>query len=313
MEFSAISSTSEQPDGKSEHQRKFEKKICEMVKEGKNRALFSKEQLQKYINEVIIAKSKGKSTKTSREYNLLATYDTLSLFGTIKLVECDEDKKRSIKRKKTSTSTTAIVLNKQPRYYVHQWELFHTILNSHLAVGHGGEKRTYVHVRNNVANITFQQVKLFISLCNACNLKHIPRHKKKIVKPIVSENFGERGQIDLIDMRNENDSHYKYILHYQDHLTKFSILRALPNKETITIAHQLLDIFTTIGAPKTLQSDNGLEFVSEVIRELTTNLWPDLLIVHGKPRHPQSQGSVERGNGDVIEVSIKSFLFFFLK
>ena len=28
-------------------------------------------------------------------------------------------------------------------------------------------------------------------------------------------------------------------------------------------------------------------------------LWPDLAIVHGKPRHPQSQGSVEQSNADI--------------
>jgi transposase InsO family protein len=33
-------------------------------------------------------------------------------------------------------------------------------------------------------------------------------------------------------------------------------------------------------------------------------MWPDLLLVHGKPRHPQSQGSVERLNSDVKDMLI---------
>jgi hypothetical protein len=28
-------------------------------------------------------------------------------------------------------------------------------------------------------------------------------------------------------------------------------------------------------------------------------IWKDVVIVHGRPRHPQSQGSVERANQDV--------------
>ena len=44
--------------------------------------------------------------------------------------------------------------------------------------------------------------------------------------------------------------------------------------------------------------DNGREFINSVIAELTT-LWPELKIVHGKPRHSQSQGSVERANQDI--------------
>ena len=47
----------------------------------------------------------------------------------------------------------------------------------------------------------------------------------------------------------------------------------------------LLDIFLTFGAPATLQSDNGREFITEL-----TTLWPELKLVTGRPRHPQSQG-----------------------
>ena len=33
------------------------------------------------------------------------------------------------------------------------------------------------------------------------------------------------------------------------------------------------------------------------------DLWPALVLVHGKPRHPRSWGSVERTNGDIKDVS----------
>jgi transposase InsO family protein len=48
-------------------------------------------------------------------------------------------------------------------------------------------------------------------------------------------------------------------------------------------------------APHILQSDNGSEFTAQIISDLK-ELWPELAIVHGKPCHPQSQGSVERAN-----------------
>ena len=63
------------------------------------------------------------------------------------------------------------------------------------------------------------------------------------------------------------------------------------------VAHQLVDIFLTLGAPAILQLDNGAEFTAQVI-SVVSQLWPDLKPVRGKPRHPQSQGSVERANGD---------------
>ena len=57
------------------------------------------------------------------------------------------------------------------------------------------------------------------------------------------------------------------------------------------------------GAPQIPQINNGSEFTAMVISELKL-LWPDLLIVHGKPRHPQSQRSVERLNCDIKDMLI---------
>ncbi|XP_070183106.1 uncharacterized protein [Littorina saxatilis] len=88
---------------------------------------------------------------------------------------------------------------------------------------------------------------------------------------------------------------------YQEHLTKFCVLRALTTKRAAEVAYQLLDIFLLFGAPQILQSDNGAEFCAKVITELK-ELWPDLVLVHGKPRHPQSQGSVERANSDIKDM-----------
>ena len=46
-----------------------------------------------------------------------------------------------------------------------------------------------------------------------------------------------------------------------------------------------------------LQSDNGNEFRNELVSALKV-LWPGLNMVHGRTRRPQTQGSVERSNGD---------------
>jgi hypothetical protein len=50
-----------------------------------------------------------------------------------------------------------------------------------------------------------------------------------------------------------------------------------------------------------LEFNNGREFTALVITELKL-MWPELVIVHGKPRHPQSQGSIERSNRDIHDM-----------
>ena len=83
-------------------------------------------------------------------------------------------------------------------------------------------------------------------------------------------------------------------------MTKFVILSALTSKRAAEVAHHLLDIFLIFGAPSIMQSDNGSEFTALVINKLKI-VWPMLIMVHG---HPQSQGSVERANGDIKEMLI---------
>jgi len=63
------------------------------------------------------------------------------------------------------------------------------------------------------------------------------------------------------------------------------------------VAHHLLNIFLIFGALNILHSDNGREFVNKVISELCS-MWDGVKIVHGKPRHIQTQGSIERANQD---------------
>lgn len=111
--------------------------------------------------------------------------------------------------------------------------------------------------------------------------------------------MNSRCQIDLIDMQAQPDGNYKFILVYQDHLTKFVNLRPLSNKRAEEVAYVLLDTYIYIfGAPAILQSDNGREFSNKIVEELCS-MWKDLKIVHGKSRHSQSQGSVERANQDI--------------
>ncbi|KAG8174583.1 hypothetical protein JTE90_005247 [Oedothorax gibbosus] len=83
-------------------------------------------------------------------------------------------------------------------------------------------------------------------------------------------------------MQANADEDFKFIMVYQDHLTKFVLLRALRNKTAQEVVSQLVDIFFTCGAPCILHSDNGREFVNSLMNELT-KCWPELKMVHGKP------------------------------
>ncbi|XP_008189468.1 KRAB-A domain-containing protein 2-like [Acyrthosiphon pisum] len=162
-------------------------------------------------------------------------------------------------------------------YYLKVDEMFDVLYTTHIAIGHGGRDRMLLFILS----------------------KKQPNPKKGLVsKPIVHTAFNSRAQIDLINMQSQCYNDYRFILNYQDHLTKFVLLRPLKTKRAEEIAINLLDIYTTFGAPSILHSDNGREFVNSIITNLN-EMWSDVKIVHGKPRHIQSQGSVERANRDI--------------
>lgn len=60
-------------------------------------------------------------------------------------------------------------------------------------------------------------------------------------------------------MQSQADGQYKFIMVYQDHLTKFVQLRALKTKRAEEVGYHLIDIFTIFGAPSILHSGNGRE------------------------------------------------------
>ncbi|CAG8832420.1 26271_t:CDS:2, partial [Racocetra persica] len=119
--------------------------------------------------------------------------------------------------------------------------------------------------------------------------------KYHAIKPIISKFFIQRLQIDLIDMRTRRDGKFKWIAHARDHFSHFSWGHILTDKYAAKVAVFLFDIFTVFELLIFLQSDNGCEFTADIINNLS-KLWPNLKIIHGKPRRLQTQGSVERAN-----------------
>jgi len=134
----------------------------------------------------------------------------------------------------------------------------------------------------------------FVNSCRICAC-HKSFPAKVAAKPIESRGFLDRIQVDMICMSHTPDNGFKYICHIRDHFSRFSWAQAMKSKQAKEVALYLFEIFTTFGSPMILHSDNGKEFVADVIHELL-KLWPGIKVVNGRPRHPQSQGSVERGN-----------------
>ena len=83
-----------------------------------------------------------------------------------------------------------------------------------------------------------------------------------------------------------------------DHFTIFHIVWALVNKCAEEVVNGVEErVFAYFGLPYIWQNDNGKEFKNVLMLSLIESWDGNCKIVHGRPRHPQSQGLVEQGNG----------------
>jgi transposase InsO family protein len=90
-----------------------------------------------------------------------------------------------------------------------------------------------------------------------------------------------------------------------DVFTGFVILRALPNKEMETVARELWSIFALLGLPRIIQSDNGTEFVNQVLEALVRLCGIEHRTI--AEYNPRADGKVERSVGTAL-VAIKKRL-----
>ncbi|XP_022177600.1 KRAB-A domain-containing protein 2-like [Myzus persicae] len=102
-------------------------------------------------------------------------------------------------------------------------------------------------------------------------------------------------------MQSRRHNDYRFIMSYQEHLTKYIVLKPLKSKSTEEIAYNLIDICTLFGAPAILQSCSGKKFVTSVINKLHV-IWDEVSIDYGWPKLSESQETVERNNRDVQEM-----------
>ena len=105
------------------------------------------------------------------------------------------------------------------------------IKDIHVAIEHEGERKTH-------QKITRELVAAFIRECERCveEGRKEERIAGLVMKPILSKDFNDRAQVDLVDYQSPPDGEYEWILDYQDHLSKYSILGPLTRKKAKEVA-----------------------------------------------------------------------------
>lgn len=214
----------------------------------------------------------------------------------------EEPTRRAVLRRKEKDKASG------GRIVVSREHVFDAIDEWHRKRGHMGQERTHNYCREKYYNCTQKLVIIYCETCFVCMQKNpTVAPLKGSRKPIRSNHFRERFQIDLIDFRKMRKRDpfgvlMRWIMTVKDHSTGFTYVCALPRKTARAVAHKLQEVFGLIGYPSIFHTDNGKEFTAKAILRFLRSLNPSIITVTGRPRKPSDQGSVESMNRTVKRI-----------
>ena len=165
--------------------------------------------------------------------------------------------------------------------------------------GHQGINRTYERV---TAHFFWPGVHGdVVRYCKSCDICQRTIAKGKVAKvpldkmPLIETPF-QRVAIDLVGpIAARTDSGYRYILTMVDYATRYPEAVPLKDIEAETVAEALVTMFTRVGIPEEVLSDQGSQFMSAVTKAVSRLLSLTQLVT--TPYHPMCNGLVERFNG----------------
>ena len=130
------------------------------------------------------------------------------------------------------------------------------------------------------------------SFCIQCLRYNIARRGYHPLTTIVADQPFDHLAVDLAGPFTTSVDKQHWLLVIIDIHSRFVLLRTLPDKSGSEVAQALLKVFYDFGFPRIIQSDNGTEFVNQIIKDITPKAKIDHRLI--TPYHPRANGSAER-------------------
>jgi len=168
--------------------------------------------------------------------------------------------------------------------------------------GHQGIERTLKRIRlnHNWPGIT-KDVENYVAKCESCQKNKLSRKIKAplIITDTPSKPF-EKCALDIVGPLTITTQGNKYLLTFQDSLTKFSKAIPIPNQEANTISKEFVTkIILEHGIPEKILTDQGTNFLSEIFKNTCKLL--KINKIQTTAYHPESNGALERSHRTLAE------------
>ena len=112
---------------------------------------------------------------------------------------------------------------------------------------------------------------------------------------LLIDNPFQRIDMDVVGPLPRSRSGNKYILTICEYATRYPETIPLPSTEASRIAKELVTLFSRVGIPEEILTDQGTNFMSTLLEEIYRLL--HISRIRTSPYHPQTDGLVERFNG----------------
>ena len=168
--------------------------------------------------------------------------------------------------------------------------------------GHLGKDKTAKRILQRFYWPTlFKDVADYCRSCEACQkTARVRKNKAPLIPlPVVAEPF-QKVAMDIVGPLLRSRAGNKYILVICDYATRYPEAVPLRSIDAEHVAEESVKLFSRVGVPKEILTDQGTNFTSQLLKEVHR-----MLHVHSirtSPYHPQTDGLVERFNGTLKQM-----------
>lgn len=141
----------------------------------------------------------------------------------------------------------------------------------------------------------------YIGKCESCQKNKLSRQNKQ---PLVITDTPHHPMVkcvlNIVGPLTVTENGNKYILTFQDNLTKFSKAIPIPDQEATTIARQFVEkIVLEYAIPDKVLTDQGTNFLSNIFKQTCKLL--KIEKIQTTAYHPQSNGALERSHRRIFK------------
>jgi len=173
--------------------------------------------------------------------------------------------------------------------------LFREMLDRPLG-GHLGMNRTYDRMKLFTSWPGMkQELEEYIKRCDICQMNKITQNKTKLPMKVTTtpEVVWDKCALDIVGPLNQTTDGHKYVLTFQDELSKFILAIPIVQQDAMTVARAFVEeIILKFGIPQSILTDQGSNFMSEVFGNVCKIL--KIKRIKCTAYHPHAKGVLER-------------------